>query len=64
MLVDETLSESARMRSEERKFSKSLRRARIVVERAFGLLKGRGKILLKEQDGQLVYNICNMMSAC
>ena len=44
-------------------FNYRLSSTRIEVERAFGLLKGRFRILNKQQDTQ-VKNICNMVAAC
>ena len=44
-------------------FHSRLSSTRIEVERAFGLLKGRFRILNKQQDTQ-VKNICNVVAAC
>lgn len=45
------------------KFNFKLSSTRMVVERAFGLLKGRFRILNKRQDTSLE-NVCNIVTAC
>lgn len=44
-------------------FNMKLSSTRMVVERAFGQLKGRFRILLKQQDTSLK-NRCNVVTAC
>lgn len=44
-------------------FNYRLSSTRMVVERAFGQLKGRFRILNKQQDTQLE-NVCNIVAAC
>lgn len=55
--------ESAHMPAAERDFNYKLSCARIAVERAFGLLKGRWRILLKQQEGHIV-NVQYVILTC
>ena len=47
----------------KRNFNSKLSSTRMVVERAFDLLKGRFRILHKQQDTTL-HNVCHVVTAC
>ena len=49
--------------SDKQKFNRRLSRARVVVECAFGRLKGRWRSLLKRKDMKLDY-LCTAVTAC
>ena len=51
------------MPQKNRRFNYNLSRARIVVEHAFGRLKGRWRCLIKRLDQQLD-NVTNVVAAC
>ncbi|XP_062519984.1 uncharacterized protein LOC134195007 [Corticium candelabrum] len=55
--------ESANMRESEKSFNYKLSCARIAVERAFGLLKGRWRILLNQQETD-INNVQVVVIAC
>ena len=48
---------------DQHRFNFLLSSTRMAVERAFGLLKGRFRIIHKQQDTRLE-NICNVVAAC
>ncbi|XP_033102402.1 protein ALP1-like [Anneissia japonica] len=56
-------SEGANFTREKRNFNYRLSRARMVVERAFGQLKGRWRILLRRNDTQL-QKVPKLVTAC
>ena len=49
---------------DEREFNKKLRAARSVVERAFGMLKGRWRLLLKKVEQQTRTVSKTVLAAC
>ncbi|XP_033103786.1 protein ANTAGONIST OF LIKE HETEROCHROMATIN PROTEIN 1-like [Anneissia japonica] len=51
------------MPNAHRRFNYRLSKARMVVERSFGMLKGRWRILMKRNDSELKH-IPNMVLAC
>ena len=55
--------EHGNMSSKEKLFNYCLSRARMIVENAFGCLKGRWRCLLKRNDSQ-VTNVISITSAC
>uniref|UniRef100_A0A3Q2YV74 DDE Tnp4 domain-containing protein n=1 Tax=Hippocampus comes TaxID=109280 RepID=A0A3Q2YV74_HIPCM len=56
-------SDNGRLTQPQKEFNYKHSRARMVVENAFGRLKGRWRILLKTQDTHLV-NLKNIVAAC
>ena len=52
-----------RLTDTQKKFSKSLSSARVIVEREFGLLKGRWRCLLKRLDNDIEY-VTNVILSC
>ena len=53
----------AGLSDKQRKYKRRLSRAHVVVECAFGRLKGRWRSLLKRNDMRLDY-LCNAVAAC
>ena len=52
-----------RLTDTQKKFSKSLSSARVIVEREFGLLKGRWRCLIKRLDNDIEY-VTNVILSC
>ena len=48
----------------QRKFNRNLSRARVVVEQAFGKLKGRWRSVYKLMEGQVKKNVCVIEICC
>ena len=52
-----------RVTDTQKKFNKSLSSARVIVEKGFGLLKGRWRCLLKRLDNDIEY-VANVILSC
>ena len=62
-MVSQTIPSNIRLTDTQKKINKSLSSARVIVERGFGLLKGRWRCLLKRLDNDIEC-VANVILSC